>query len=526
MDEPSRTVESRVKDRTMDVAPVGIVLSDPRVEDNPLIYANETFVELTAYPREEILGRNCRFLQGSETDPAAVAEMREAIDEEEPVTVEILNYRSDGERFWNEVTIAPVYDGSDSLLHFVGFQSDVTERKEAERALRGRTRELEHLLARLDGLLQDITEELMHAESREETEQTICERFVESEPYQFAWVGEFEPVTETIEPTNWAGDVDEFGGGPIEEPAAAVLSRALEETHVVTVTERRELEELGSKDGVGAVAVVPLRYQRQRYGVLVVGAEKAERLSEPETTILGSLGQTIATAINAAQTRRSLADDTRVIAEFAITDPLFPPVLLSERSGATLTFEGAVERRDGTTVMFFTTTEAVASLRSALDTSDTIDSLVEISRFGDERLVELRERAPSTVGWFAQLGATIGELTVVDGRAQLKLILMSTVDGRSVVQQVRDRYKNTELTEYRSEERPPETRVDFRDRLTDRLTDRQHLVLKRAFLSGFYERRRRTTGQELAESLDISRSTFHQHLRAAERKLIEETFSN
>jgi len=120
--------------RAMDEAPVGITITDPDREDNPIIYANPRFRELTGYEESELLGRNCRFLQGPDTTDEPVTEMRRAIDAEETVTVELRNYRKDGTEFWNQVHVAPVrIDGE--VTNYVGFQQDVTERTEREREL-------------------------------------------------------------------------------------------------------------------------------------------------------------------------------------------------------------------------------------------------------------------------------------------------------------------------------------------------------------------------------------------------------
>ena len=119
----------------MDEAPVGITISDPEDPDNPVIYANAAFERITGYPVEEVLGRNCRFLQGPDTDPETVARMRQAVEDQDPVTVEVRNYRRNDEEFWNQVTIAPLYDHAGELAHYVGFQQDVTDRKRAERDL-------------------------------------------------------------------------------------------------------------------------------------------------------------------------------------------------------------------------------------------------------------------------------------------------------------------------------------------------------------------------------------------------------
>jgi PAS domain S-box-containing protein len=111
----------------MQEAPIGISISDPSQPDNPLIYVNDGFVKTTGYPRDEVLGRNCRFLQGEKTRPEPVDRIRAAIDAEEPVTAELRNYRKDGSMFWNRVSIVPVTSESGELSHFVGFQQDITD---------------------------------------------------------------------------------------------------------------------------------------------------------------------------------------------------------------------------------------------------------------------------------------------------------------------------------------------------------------------------------------------------------------
>jgi len=133
---PTETAaDLRLKERAMDEAPVGITISNPSLEDNPVVYANDAFERITGYPVEEVVGKNCRFLQGEDTDPETVAQMRRAVDNWEPVTVEVRNYRRNGEEFWNQVTIAPIYDEEGEPSHYVGFQQDVTDRKRAEESL-------------------------------------------------------------------------------------------------------------------------------------------------------------------------------------------------------------------------------------------------------------------------------------------------------------------------------------------------------------------------------------------------------
>jgi len=134
----------KLKERAMDEAPIGVTITDPSREDNPIIYLNERFEALTGY--SDVIGENCRFLQGEETDPEARAQLREAIDEQRPVSVDILNYRKNGRKFWNRVDIAPVHDDDGAVTNYVGFQMDITERKIRERRLEVLNRVLSHNL--------------------------------------------------------------------------------------------------------------------------------------------------------------------------------------------------------------------------------------------------------------------------------------------------------------------------------------------------------------------------------------------
>lgn len=126
----------RLRDRAIQAERHGILITDPLQADNPIVFANRGFEQLTGYAATEVVGRNCRFLQGPESDPAAVERIREAIRHATPCTVELVNYRKNGTRFWNELSIAPVLNDAGRLTHFIGVQSDVTERRQLEERFR------------------------------------------------------------------------------------------------------------------------------------------------------------------------------------------------------------------------------------------------------------------------------------------------------------------------------------------------------------------------------------------------------
>jgi PAS domain S-box-containing protein len=141
-----RQAELRLKNRAIDDSTVGVVIADATEPDNPIVYVNRAFEGLTGYSREEMLGRNCRILQGPATDEAAVATLREGIEQAEPVSVDLVNYRKDGAPFWNDVRVVPVRDDDGTVTHFVGFQEDATDRNRTEQLIRLLNRVLRHNL--------------------------------------------------------------------------------------------------------------------------------------------------------------------------------------------------------------------------------------------------------------------------------------------------------------------------------------------------------------------------------------------
>jgi len=136
---------------------VGIVIADINLPDKPLIYVNPAFEAITGYSRDEVIGRNCRFLQGPDTDPAQLAEIRRAIANHTSCRVTLKNYRKDGTYFWNELLVSPVFDGTGNLTHFIGVQSDVTGEIEALASLRQSEARYRKIAEQLELTLEELT---------------------------------------------------------------------------------------------------------------------------------------------------------------------------------------------------------------------------------------------------------------------------------------------------------------------------------------------------------------------------------
>ena len=155
--------ELRLRDRAMAASGEGIVITDPQEPHNPIIYVNTGFERLTGYSKDHALGKSCRFLQGAETDPAVLAEIRAALYEQRECRVELLNYRRDGTPFWNRLSITPVRDDSGKLIHYVGVQSDITDRKRAEAELKSANDKLARANAEITAASERLRRDLVTA---------------------------------------------------------------------------------------------------------------------------------------------------------------------------------------------------------------------------------------------------------------------------------------------------------------------------------------------------------------------------
>jgi PAS domain S-box-containing protein len=113
----------------------GVTLSDPDLPDNPIVYANEVFLRMTGYGRDEVVGRNCRFLQAEDRDQPAIAEIRDALSERRPVDVTLRNYRKDGTLFYNRLSIRPLLDSNGNVIYYLGVQYDVTDQVDAQQEI-------------------------------------------------------------------------------------------------------------------------------------------------------------------------------------------------------------------------------------------------------------------------------------------------------------------------------------------------------------------------------------------------------
>ena len=154
------TEDHRQLIETVGASPLAMVVSNPRLPDNPIEVANAAFCNLTGYSQAEIVGRNCRFLAGESTEPWVTGEIREALRDRRPLLVDILNYKKDGTPFRNGVMITPLFDPEGGLAWFLGSQVDLGE-PSADR-LSGRRGRAAALVADLPARQREVLEGMAH----------------------------------------------------------------------------------------------------------------------------------------------------------------------------------------------------------------------------------------------------------------------------------------------------------------------------------------------------------------------------
>ena len=518
-------ITEALKEQSMDEAPVGITIADFSLPDRPLVYVNRAFCETTGYSVSEALGRNCRYLQGPDTDPESVAELRRAVDAGESTSVELLNYRRDGSEFWNRVDIAPLENNEGEITHYVGFQTDITTRVRAEEAAEryaaaaNRERErLQGLLEHIEGVLEDVTGVLVRAESRSELETGVCERVTDAPSYAAAWIGDCDFSPDTVVPKVWTADDAAMDGLVVDradehDPVARAVSTHSPQTGPLPsnhVDQGLSFE--------GAVAV-PLLHRETLYGVLVVYTH-TETVEDHELVVLGTVGRAVGAAIDAFESRRSLLTESVVELQVVVDDPAEPLVSLATAADCSLATEGVVARDDGTILLFVSTHPPDADLAAV-----SIPGIDEVRRVGEDvetGLFEVVLPTQSNLSLIAEAGGRLTDLSVdaTDGSLTLTVTVADRSTGRALLDGLREVSSSVQVGRIRERDSPPATQRGFIADVEESLTEKQRTALQLAYVGGFFDWPHGISGDELADAMDVSRSTFHQHLRAAERKLV------
>jgi PAS domain S-box-containing protein len=683
------------KSRALDEAPVGVAITDPTQADNPMVYVNAKFAEITGYTPEETLGRNCRFLQGADTQPETVAALRAEIANEDDVSMELRNYRKDGAAFWNQLEIAPVHDETGELVNYVGFQQDVTERVRRKQALQKRERVLgelhtstrafypsesardiaaflvefidrafafgyvsvkqfdedsgeltpaaassgatdsptalgsvapgpnpiwqayqqgestvfdgeylphvagpadepvqqalvvpigdfgvvvafdtdhseidsvdvelievaaanaeaafqqlrsdqrrreistelsthqstiEALTDSLDAL-RAIHSQVADSDSEAAIERAVCAGVLDLDTVDFAWIGRPNGRAADIEPTEWAGDGEEYLDSIAADDASRLpAGRAATDRTTVSVSAiaARVLDEPWAKAalsvGYGSAYSVPLVYDDVLYGVLSVYSRREDGFDQLHANLLENVASLAVTYSRILDHRYAEAGAGYVEREFRLGGSTYPLQRLATATGSRIRFDTVAETTDETMRILVTVLEGDSeAVRSKAAASAGVLAAETFGTAGNGQL-SLTVKKPFLASVVAKHGGRlVGSVSEPSGTT-VRVAAPEQAAKRPLIASLLSRYPEIELLAQRQTTEPDAIETTTAVEL---LTDRQHEILTAAYHGGYYETPRRVTGEALAESFGISSPTVYNHLQAAHRTLLGAIF--
>ncbi|MBX0321992.1 PAS domain S-box protein [Halomicroarcula sp. F13] len=410
---------------------------------------------------------------------------------------------------------------AEAALARVDRETALREREEERRQQNEELRQLKEVNA----IIRRVDRVLVEADTCEAIEQAVCDELAASKWFSFVWLG--RSTEDGVDPRAWAGrsssylDAVSQSTAGDDGPPAVQTAQSGTTTLVPCITDdlRRGhwRTEAISRDFRSAISV-PLAYDDYLYGVLTVYADRTEHFGETLESVFAELGESIANAMREIESRQRRPGDG--VVELALSVPGSKPFTtqVARRLDQRITCEGVVPGEADATRLFVrvpdgepaTVTEAIAGIRQVQSVSPVSEDLYEVVVEGE-----------TVVRAVTDQGARLGDLEARPDRVDVVVHLAAGADVRTFVEQLESRYDDVQLNARREKTTRQPNHGSVRAVLEERLTDRQLEVLQTAYLSGFFDWPRETTGEEVASMLDITQPTVNRHLRVSERKLLE-----
>ena len=412
--------------------------------------------------------------------------------------------------------------------------TDISERRQYERELE-RQREQLAALDELNDVVRGITEAVIEQSTREEIEQVVCERLADSDSYRFAWIGaaragpELDPRVEV----GTDGYLDDLPFSPDPDGATdrGPVGDALDSQEIRIVRNAREADDESVRERARAfeyrsAAVIPIVHQEALYGILGVCSERPDAFAEAEREVVGQLGDVIGHAIAAIDRKRALMSEEVVELEIQVPR-LLQSNGLSAPDDGTITIERLTPLADDEYLVYGTATGDASTTVARLD--DHLPNWADVRTF-DETGAQVRFEgrltgAPMT-SILADHGGNFERGRIEDGSYAATIQLPPGTDVRRVVDAIQETYPTVRVARQQRVAREAPSSEPLLSVLAENLTERQRVALETGYFGGFFDWPRLRSGEEVADSIGIGASTFHQHVRKAEKKLLDAVFAD
>lgn len=499
--------------------------------DGTIVSWNRGAERIKGYSESEIRGRHFSVLYPDDAVEEGLPEqLLEAAVASGHVEDEGWRVRKDGSTFWAHVTITPLFEDG-TLRGFAKVTRDMTERRERNREIRRQRDELERV-NRLNTIIRDVDQALVTASTRSEIEQAVCSRLARVDSFVAAWVGESRSCETPIVPRVHVGldeeTLDLIADGLSSDETEGWPSQRARHTHDVHVS--RDLSTADAQDhsgdplealGCAGVIGIPIQHRETLYGVLVVYTADSTPVGDRQRRVLGELGETIGHAIVGTERKAALVADSVVELTLEVRDARQFFVQVAERLGAAVTLEGIASRTSDSYLEYYAVRGgSETALQQVANTLDAVEQHRVIAHRDRGCLCEVTVSHASIPDVVAEYGGTLTAMTAEAGSGSVRIELPQPGEASHVVDALDERVDTVELRRKRTIDRPIRTDHRFRSTVDDSLTERQRETLEAAYYAGFFEHPRLSTGEDVAASLGIAPSTFHQHVRVGLQKLL------
>lgn len=406
------------------------------------------------------------------------------------------------------------------------------DRIRREQELERRDRELRERAARLEQLdevnerVRKIIHKLIRATTRTEIEELVCSELARAERFELSCIGEYDPHRDEVRVQTAAGEDEvyiesvsfngEHGSEPLLE--AARTRECVIVDDIARDFRDEEWRQQALRQGFQSVLALPIRHDDIPYGVLAIYANSAEAFDTETVDVFTELGTAIAHVLRTVVQREALESDQQIELEFEIDGGETTLFELSEYIEAELVIERILSQEESYLAYGTIIGSDRDELRRATARLSGVDQARILSIDNDRLRIELQITGTSTAQITADHGGEFGRLHAINGNGTIAVEFPTSAKITEFIEMFVTRYPNSELAARRDLDEPGHSSTDIIDAA---ITSRQQEVLQAAYHSGFFEWPRDSTGEEIADSLEVSATTFRETLRRAERNLID-----
>lgn len=512
-------------DAIIAASPAAIYITDPR---GTVRRWNPAAREIFGWEEDDVIGEHNPTIPADERED--YRELRSRVMAGESLTgVERRRLTKSGKEIDVSISTATVMGPDGGIDGIMTVAEDITDRKERERLLRRQRDELESL-GRVTDLILESTQELVETSEEDRIEALVCERLVEAERYTSARIVEVLGGDEVSSRVRSSGGED---GDSVtdEERQLAIHAAQTGEMQVrsVSTASGENGDTIESRTGGQTeIGAIPLTHRDAVHGVLLVRAGPGYEFTERELAGMVTLGKTIGFARDAITNKKLLFADSVVELRFAAEGTDLPFVRTSDRLGCSISLGGLVVSGTDDTVTLYLDIDGIGGdefVDALTEEPDVTDGWIVAEEENHTRIgVKLSEQAP--LGRLSRHEMTIRDIQLTAGFGEFEFEAPLSADVSEIVGGIRDWYPSVELRAKQERDRPVTTAADIATAMQSQLTDRQYEIFKTAYFGGYFEWPRDNTIEDLAETLDIAGSTFHHHLRHAQRKLARALLEN